>query len=117
MAYIRKPVQKYSDMTLICDLQYYLCYGISYVPSMEVALQEYNVGNDLEVYIPALFLHQGLDWPCPVREDRGIVLGAQTPWLVSALSKVIQILDKSTSSLSGKVIFVLGHSTYKHTIK
>lgn len=61
----------------MCDFQYYLFYGISYVPSKEVALQEHNVGKDPEVCILALFLHQVLDWPCPVREDTGIVLGLE----------------------------------------
>lgn len=67
--YIRKSVQKYCDVTFICDLQCYLFYEI-YVPSMEVPLQVCNKDQDMEVWIPALFFVMRLGLTVPI--NRGL---------------------------------------------
>lgn len=54
--YIRKLVQKYCGVTFMHVLQYYLFYEISYVLSVEVALQDYSRGQDPEIWIPVLSL-------------------------------------------------------------
>lgn len=83
-----------------------------------VALQKHNVGKDPEVYFSSLLASRlGLTMPSERGHRNCAGLGVQTPSLVSAHSKVIQILYESTSSLSGKIILVLGRSTYEHTIK
>lgn len=114
-AYIRKLVQNYRDVTFMYALQYYLFYEISYVLPVEVPLQGYLQGyrgQDPETWIPALSLLKDLDAVHSVTEDcrNSAWPGAQTLWLFSALSKVIQISDESKDALSEKVILALSHS-------
>lgn len=74
--YIRKLVQKYCDVTFICDLQCYLFYEI-YVPSMEVLLQVCNKDQDMEVWIAALFFSYEAGTNCAHQQRTGGILLSQ----------------------------------------